>query len=773
MASSPSSAPPGPATPSVFRCVSRALSGTSPSAGNLHPARTLGVLAFSALLLLGGCEPEPATEILWDSYGVPHVFSDDRVELFEAQGWAQMEAHGDLILRLYGQARGRAAEYWGPEYLESDVWTRIQGIPERGQAWYLTQDAEMYDYLQAFVEGMNAYARAHPEALAEEVRVVLPVEPGDVMAHLLRAIHFTFVSSVRMVPGRLRQNLLAEALGDPVGDAQEGGSLSGPSAGDSDVTTALAFPGPRDAGLMGSNAWAVGPSRSASGNAMLLINPHLPWNDLFLWHEIHLAGPDFNAYGATLVGMPLVTLGFTDHVAWAHTVNTYDGADLYELTLEGDGYLFDGEVRPFDVRLDTLRVSREDGTLEERILTIRRSVHGPVLGQEEGKAYAMRVAGLEQTLLFRQYYEMLRAENLEDFEAAMSMMQMPMFTTMYADAEGHIMHLFNGLVPERDQGDTGYWARVIPGTTSATLWTEYHSFSDLPRVVDPGSGWLQNANDPPWTTTFPRPDAMDPDEYPAYMAPRSMHPRAQRSAKMLMEDNSLTFDELVAYKHSTRVELADRLLDDLLPLAREQGSENVREAAEVLEAWDRTTDADSRGAVLFLEWSMNLYNRARGNPWATAWDPARPMDTPDGLADPGPALDALDAAVDSVMARHGDLSVPFGEVNRVQRDGVDLPGNGGRDPAGIFRAAWYEPTGEGVTRAIVGGDSFVLALEFADPIRARAVLGYGNSSQPDSPHRTDQLELFSRKETRPVWRTRSDVEANLSRSIAWPPEEGG
>jgi acyl-homoserine-lactone acylase len=421
------------------------------------------------------------------------------------------------------------------------------------------------------------------------------------------------------------------------------------------------------------------------------------------------------------------------------------------------------------VREDTLRVKADDGTTEIRILTVRSSVHGPVIAEAEGRAFALRVVGLDQPAMFRQYYEMLSARSLEEFEEAMRPIQIPMFTTMYADRDGHIMHLFNGRVPRRSEGDFGYWMGAVPGNTSATLWSEYHAYEDLPRVVDPASGWLQNANDPPWTTTFP--EALDASSFPPYMAPRSMHPRAQRSARMLLEDESVSFEEMVEDKFSTRLELADRLLDDLIPAARELGGDKAKAAADILEAWDRNADVDSRGAVLFLNWAMALYGQTRGNPYAVAWDPGDAVNTPDGLANPREAVQVLEMAADTTVARHGAVDVAFGEVYRVRRDGVDLPGNGMSDPAGVFRAAWYQPDADG-TQSIMGGDTFVMAVEFSDPIRAVAVLGYGNASQPGSPHRTDQLSLFSEKRVRPVLRTRSEIESDLERRTILPAVSG-
>jgi acyl-homoserine-lactone acylase len=171
---------------------------------------------------------------------------------------------------------------------------------------------------------------------------------------------------------------------------------------------------------------------------------------------------------------------------------------------------------------------------------------------------------------------------------------------------------------------------------------------------------------------------------------------------------------------------------------------------------------ESRGAVLFLNWVMALYAEIRGNPFAVPWSRTGAMDTPDGLADSDLAVELLAIAADTTMARYGSLDVPFGEVYRVRRDGMDLPANGMSDPAGVFRAAWYEPAGGGIHR-LTGADSFVLAVEFSKPIRAVSVLGYGSASQAGSEHRTDQLGLFSEKRAREVWRVRNDVERNLEK----------
>lgn len=654
------------------------------------------------------------TEILWDTWGVPHIYGKDTEGLFQAFGWAQMQSHGDLILRLYGQARGQAAEYWGEQYLDSDKYVRTMGIPQRASEWYKQQSPAMRQYLDAFASGINRYAQEHPDRINEQVKPVLPVSGVDVLAHVQRVIHFTFVV-------------------DP-------------------ASVANLSPGERSAG---SNAWAIAPQHSTNGNAMLLANPHLPWSDLYLWYEAQLTAPEIDAYGVALVGMPVLAIAFNDNLGWTSTVNTHDGWDAYELTLTDGGYRWDNEVRPFDTQTQTLKVKQTDGTLREEQLVIRESIHGPIVAQDNGKAIALRVVGLEQPHMMEQIWDMARANNLSRFEAALEPLQLPMFNILYSDRDGHILYLFNGLVPVHSQGDWNSWRGVVPGDTSKTLWTKIHPYRDLPRVLDPPSGWLQNSNDPPWTSTFPQ--VLNPDNYPSYMAPQFMHLRAQRSAKMLMNKDKISFEEMIADKFSSRMELADRVLDDLIAAARQQGGELEKHAADVLAAWDRQAEAQSRGAVLFATWARMM---PTSNWFATRWDKNSPLTTPNSLANPAEAVKVLGAAATTVKLLYGELDVPWGDVVRLRYGQQDLPASGGPGLFGIFQVIDIAPAAGGRFQQ-VAGDTYIAAIEFSNPVRAKVLMTYGNASQPGSPHRGDQLPLYLRKELRSVWRTRQEIEAHL------------
>jgi acyl-homoserine-lactone acylase len=220
-------------------------------------------------------------------------------------------------------------------------------------------------------------------------------------------------------------------------------------------------------------------------------------------------------------------------------------------------------------------VKQEDGSLKEIELPVLRTEHGPVVAQENEKALAIRMVGLDRPDTFLQWWRMINSQNLAEFEDALKMAQIPFWNVMYADRHGDIFYLFNGLVPERNQDSWEYWNRVIPGGNRADIWTEVHPYADLPKVKNPPNHWLQNANDPPWTSTIPM--TLNADNFPGYMAPRYMALRPQRSARMLLEDESITFEELESYKLSTRLELADRILDDLFAAVDSLGSEKAKE----------------------------------------------------------------------------------------------------------------------------------------------------------------------------------------------------
>lgn len=670
-------------------------------------------VALLCLLAHTSYAQQEKPEILWDTYGVPHVYAGNMADMYYGFGWAQMHNHANLVLQLYGQARGRAAEYWGEEQVQMDQLIHLFNIPELARQHYAQQEPAFKACIDAFVKGVNAYAAAHPEAIGPALKQVLPVTAIDVMAHGLRVLYIQFLAP-------------------------------------DDIEEALQL------GSRGSNAIAIGPSRSADGHAMLVANPHLPWGNLYLFFEAQLSAPGYHAYGATLIGVPVLAIAFNDHLGWTHTVNPLDAVDRYELKMQDSStYLLDNEKVPFRQRTVSLKVKQGDGSIREQSLTLKYARQGPVITGKNGEACAVRIAGMaDRPHLMLQWHEMGKAANRAQFEAALQRMQLPMFNVVYADDAGNISYLFAGNIPVRPQGDWEFWQQMIDGSKSAYIWQKTHPYRDLPQLLNPPTGFLQNANDPPWTCTYP--PLLRPADYPPYMAPVYMYQRQQRAVNMIRSDSSITFDELVSYKLSTRMGAADRFLDDLLEAVRRYPDTAAVRAAAVLEQWDRMADSASTGAVLFTKW----FDKLPQSMYKIPWSPDNPVETPDGLKDPKAAVQLLADAAAEVQAGYGRLDVPWGQAARFRVNGYDYAGNGGPGHYGIFRVIDYRP-GRDKKYTAVAGDSYVAIVSFGKKVKAKVLLSYGNATQPGSRHSGDQLQLLSAKELRTPWLEREAVLQHL------------
>jgi acyl-homoserine-lactone acylase len=512
---------------------------------------------------------------------------------------------------------------------------------------------------------------------------------------------------------------------------------------------------------------------------MLLSNSHLPWpgspsprrplDDSDTYFEVQLTAPGVTSYGAVWVGFPVLRQCFTEFVAWTQTTNGPTGADVYRLTLKDDGYVLDGQVKPFEIERQIIKVHGANGTPREEPLTIRRSVHGPVFADDRGVAVALRVVAADRPRMFEQFWRMGLARNLEAWRTAMRMQQLPIFHTMYADRDGHIMYVYNAAPPVRTHGDHGYWNGVLPGDRSDLIARDrIVPFDQLPQVIDPPTGWVQNCNDSPWTSTYPM--TMDPAKFAPYLAPPpSVTQRAQRSIRLLSAPGKITLADLKAMKLSTRSEIADHFVDDLVAAARREGTTTAKEAAEILATWDRHGENTSDGAFLFLRFVQAAGNNFQNiGGYAVPADPRQPLTTPRGFADPAKAIALLDSEARRLESEYKTLHVIWGDVIRLRRGALDLPGNGVPGTLGGIRTIATSAFVDGKAQ-IQGGDTFYAVIEFSKtgPPIGEALLGYGNWSRAGSKHVDDQLELASQKKMRPIMRSRQVIEKNLEARITF------
>ena len=702
------------------------------------------IIAGFALVIPALAAPpsqQPHGEIIWDTYGIPHVFARNEEGVFYGFGYAQAQAHGDLLLHLYGEARGRASEYWGAKYEEDDRYLIANGIGPRAKEWFSEQTPQMKRDLDAFAAGINAYATEHPDQLSPEVKVVLPVSGLDVIAHWERVTEFLYLAPPNKV------------LGAPVQMADAGMPVIGSNE-------------PTDEA--GSNGWAVAPSKSIDGHAMLLSNPHLSWTPSWqTYFEAHLTAPGIDMYGASQVGFPVLRFCFNDDHGLTNTVNPITANTVYKLTLSGDGYLFDGKVLPFKTSTQTFKVKQDDGTLKEETVTMRESVQGPVFTRTNGMTVASRVAGLDRPFGIQEYWDIDKAHGLNEVISAIKRLQVPMFNMVYADKDGHILYQYNGYVPVRSHGDYAYWTGLVPGDTSDTLWTKLHLYEDLPRTLDPPEGWVQNTNNPPWTNTA---TVLDPSKYPAYMSPVNvMSLRSEQSGLLLMSKDKLSFDDFMRLKMTTQSLLADRVLPQLLEAAAQNSDPTVQQAAALLKDWNHRYDDDSRGALLFEEWAKLFSGPQMSSEknFAHPWTLTDPFHTPYGLKDPAGAAAMLKQAAENTIAKYGRIDRPFGEVSRFDLGGVNVPGNGGFGNIGIFRVITWSPLKSDGERIPIHGETFISMIEFSKPMKAMGIITYGESSQPGSKHSGDELPLLSKEELRPIWLTRSDIEQHMEEKKAF------
>jgi len=468
---------------------------------------------------------------------------------------------------------------------------RTEDIPARAQTWLQTGGADQAAIIKSFTDGANEYASRHKDTIDPSFQRVLPVVPADVTAEIQNIVHFHFMPAQDNLPA-----LIA---------AWQSGGLTAANAVACSFTPGCSTgSAAASANARGSsNGWAIAPSRSATGNAILMGNPHLPWGNntpippveglgLYQWIEVNLVigdrqNPQLNASGAALVGLPFIGIGYSDKIGWTHTNDTIQTTNLYEVTLNSDGNSYDfGNARlQLTSRSEVIKICQPDGSLDSQTINIRSSVHGPIVVQRTDtqnvtRVLAERVAGLDQPSMVEQYWDMMQANNLAEFIAANSAPQMPFFNVIYADRDGHTLYVFGGRQPVRPDGSWGNYSGILDGSDPALLWAQTFSWSDLPHAVDPDL--VANSNNPPWTSTFPQ--RISPDDFPAYFAPQFMELRAQHGALFLLSKDKLTVSDVLAGKESTHMLLADRVLDDLItaalisgdaPQCRPRGSSKV------------------------------------------------------------------------------------------------------------------------------------------------------------------------------------------------------
>jgi acyl-homoserine-lactone acylase len=679
----------------------------------------------------------PHAVIRRDTFGVPHITADTDEAAAFAMGYAVAEDHAVEMGKLYLLARGDGARWFGPQYLDNDFAQKRLGNLEGARRALEEQTGDGYRrWLHGFVTGVNLYTEHH--------RVELPAWfPTVTEADIIAFSHEGAVTS---------------AVRPPRGGTGGEGDDEGLAAVDNQP---------------GSNAIAIGGSRSATGAPILLANPHLRWTAQYWEAQITVPGK-FNFYGALTVGLAVLRAGFNDTIGYAQTNNNVDVIDHYAVPLDlkaPDHYVFAGKSQPFlhqTVRVDVLQPTGRIETVEREFLA---TSFGPVVSKSATQAIVSRSAGLDAWRFHEGYYDLYFARDLDSFMATLSRQLIPSSNFTYADTNGNIQYLWNSALPRRPDGDMNY-AGIVPGDDDRYFFKGTVPLSEVPRFLNPASGYVMNSNNPPWFATVR--ERLNPSKFPPYMEQGEPGLRPQMALHMLEARPKFSTEDLRKLKFTLHSLLSDRVLPDLLAAGAQAKtpSADLRLGLRILKAWDREVAAKSRGAVLFTAF-WDAYERATKPAFRVAWSNDQVIETPTGLADSTAALAALEKAVALVREKYGAPDVAWGDVNRFQFPGIDLPGDGASGGYGLYKVQTFD-TLEGTPKNVAGrfndaapiagfGDGWVLMTSFTKPVSAQGVLAYGQSSNADSPHSRDQIKLFADHKLRPIWFTDAEVKANTDR----------
>ena len=734
------------------------------------------LVAWSATALAQPAAADASAQIRRTSFGVPHIVARDERGLGYGVGYAYAQDNLCLLANEVLTVNGERSRHFGAtgktleqrDNLSSDLFFTWLNSQAAVDAFLQAQPAPVQALLAGYASGYN-------RALAERRRQGLPAECGT--GEWVRPI-----SSQDLV--KLTRRLLAEGgvgqFVEALAGAQPPGAGSQLAA--AGYATALARQA-RFATERGSNAVAVGAQRSANGHGLLLANPHFPWMGGMRFYQMHLTIPgQLNVMGAALPGLPLSNIGFNQHLAWTHTVDTSTHFTLYRLQLDPKDptrYLLDGKSLPLARQTVSVAVKGEDGRLSQVQREVYSSQFGPVvqwpgrLDWDTHAAYSLRDANLDNTRVLQQWNQINRAESLAALRGSVEQLQgIPWVNTIAVDQAGRALYLNQSVVPYVDQQMLDTCSNpqapgslvVLDGSRSACQWKVDAQAAQpgiFPARLLPSlerDDYVQNSNDPAWLANPAQPltgfsPLVSRSDQPLGMRGRFALQRLQGKARLGVDDlqRMVTDDE---------VYLASLVLPDLLQWCQ-GASADVQALCTSLANWDGKADLESGVGLVHFH---NLLTALAEHPdsWRVAFDPADPQHTPRGLAVEQAAVrkrvhEAALASLQQVAESGMAPQVKWGQVQQAV-DGTPVPG--GPQALGVYNAMYSVPHGQG-KRLVVSGTSYLQLVSFTDKgPEARGLLAFSQSSESASAHASDQTKAFAAKQLAVIPFTEAQIKAD-------------
>lgn len=716
---------------------------------NLLLRQRVKTILPAILLVFFLCPPLEAGEatVYRDQWGVPHIWGDSYGAVGYAVGQVQCEdSLAELIYCFYAGV-GRLTETAGDGLLAADLDARRLRHAELAERDWPRLDPRLREMIEGYCAGINAYLQENPSLLPIKVMTIQPVQ--------VLAWHRSLMTRSSIAISKIDAEASRADGYKPVSMSGQRGRRK----------NALAPPLSPAIEPGQSNSWALAGGRTEAGVPMLLIDPHWPSSGHLQLYEawLHIPG-EMEIGGFMIKGTPLPGLAVTPHAAWTFTAGGADSSDAYALRIHPDDphqYELDGRWRQMEVREEVFRIRQADGFRQET-REVLSTVHGPVFQTEDGTPYAVSFGGFLRCDSLQQFFRMARAGSTRQFKQALAMDRLSYFNVMWATAEGDIGFVQTGQVPLRSPDYN--WEKMVPGWTRDALPRRLVPFQQIPAVINPSTGFLQNCNVAANVVTpgltfgaadFP-PGAL-------YGHVGGYRARGMRATQLLGQLEKATLEDGRRVAFDSYVLPADlwipllmRGYDDFkagkLELELELGDADKKlldQAAGLLREWDRCATRESSGATLFRFWRLACNERA-----GSLIGRDRPsLVTPDTPADRREALELLLEAAHTIEEMYGTLSVAWGDVKRLKRGDQQWPLSGdglGKLGMDTLRATGGDSFNEQGKLVARGGQCVTSVVLLTNPPVVRSVVAYGQSNNPASPHFADQAPLYSEERFRAV-----------------------
>ncbi|OOG77980.1 penicillin acylase family protein [Flavobacterium sp. A45] len=685
--------------------------------------------------------------IIRDTWGIAHIYGKTDSDAVFGMLYAQCEDDFKRVEMNYIDKLGRLAEVKGRSFLYNDLETRLLIDANEAKADYKNAAPWLKKLLNSYADGINFYLHKHPE-----------VKP-------LMLTHFEPWFPLLWTDGSIGAISTADLTNEELKSFYGNDDKYAYVEKVKDMQT-------------GSNGFAIAPSKTASGNAILYINPHTTF---YFRPEIQINSQEgLNAYGAVTWGQFFIYQGFNENCGWMHTSSNVDVADVYaeKITTRNKKlfYEYDSKLLPILEKKITISYL-ENGKLIPKTFTTYFTNKGPIMAKRDGKWISLKsnnrsMKSLEQSWL------RTKSKNFEDYKKAMELKANTSNNTVYADSKGNIAYWHGNFIPIRDKNLN--WSKVMDGTTSNTQWRGLHDPSETVHLFNPSNGWLQNCNSTPYTVAgINSPKEAD---FLPYMAPDGENFRGVNAVRILDKGKEYTLDKIIADGYDSKLSIFEVLIPALISSFEKNikpenpiYSELIEPITE-LKKWDFYANEKSVATTLANEWGYKI------NPIIQkVYIDEGEMDQVENTiqfaktATPEQLIPQLQTVVNELKVKFGSWQIPWGELNRFQRTSgeIDLTFNDNLEslPIGFGSALWgslpaYKSNYQKGTHKRYGynGNSFVCAVEFGPKIKAKSLLAGGNSGDSKSKHFMDQAVMYQKGQFKDVFFYKEDIEKNAERT---------